>query len=64
MTDKNEKPELKITVQAFSKYNDRNKVAAKQTNKKTQRNRKQQTKRILSNRHRNRLAVDKRKQRG
>ena len=40
MIDENGKPELKITVQAFSKYNDRNKVAAKQTNKKTQRNRK------------------------
>ena len=40
MIDENGKPELKITVQAFRKYNDRNKVAAKQTNKKTQRNRK------------------------
>ena len=37
MIDKNEKPELKITVQAFSKYNNRNRVAAKQTNKQTQR---------------------------
>ena len=37
MIDKNEKPELKITVRAFSKYNNRNRVAAKQTNKQTQR---------------------------
>ena len=34
---------LKITVNAFSKYNDRNRVAAKQTDKQTQRHRKQQT---------------------
>ena len=38
--DENEKPNLKITVKAFSKYNDRNRVAAKQTNKQTQRHRK------------------------
>ena len=43
MIDENEKPKLKITVQAFSKYNDRNRVAAKKTNKQTQRHRKQQT---------------------
>ena len=37
MTDENEdyvtKSKLKITVKAFRKYNDRNRVAAKQTNK-------------------------------
>ena len=37
MIDENEKPKLKITVQAFRKYNYRNRVAAKQTNKQTQR---------------------------
>ena len=41
MIDENEdyvtKPKLKITVKAFSKYNDRNRVAVKQTNKQTQR---------------------------
>ena len=36
MIDENEKPKLKITVQAFSKYNDRNRVAAKQTDSETQ----------------------------
>ena len=40
MINGNEKPKLKIAVQACSKYNDRNKVAAKQTNKQTQRHRK------------------------
>ena len=43
MIDENEKPKLKIKVQAFSKYNDRNRVAAKKTNKQTQRHRKQRT---------------------
>ena len=37
MIDENEdyvtKPKLKITAKAFKKYNDRNRVAAKQTNK-------------------------------
>ena len=45
MTDENEdyvtKSKLKVTVKAFSKYNDRNRVAAKKTtNKQTQRHRK------------------------
>ena len=40
MIDENEKPKPKITVQAFSKYNDWNRVAAKQTNKQTYRHRK------------------------
>ena len=44
MTDENEdyvtKPNFKITVKAFSKYNGRNRVAVKQTNKQTQRHRK------------------------
>ena len=51
MIDENEKPKLKITVQAFSKYNDRNRVAAKQTNKQTQRHRKQQTYRQKNKKH-------------
>ena len=34
------KPKHKITVEAFRKYNDRNRVAAKQTNKQTQSHRK------------------------
>ena len=44
MIDENEdyvtKPKLTITVKTFSKYTDRKRVAAKQTNKRTQRNRK------------------------
>ena len=40
MIDENGKQKLKITVQAFSKYNDWNRVAVKQTNKQTQRHRK------------------------
>ena len=40
MTDENEKLKLKITVQAFSKYNDKNRVAAKQKNKQIQSHRK------------------------
>ena len=44
MIDENEdyvtKSKLKIKVKAFSKHNDRNRVAAKQTNKQTQRDRK------------------------
>ena len=44
MTDENEdyvtKPNFKITVKAFSKYNGSNRVAVKQTNKQTQRHRK------------------------
>ena len=71
MIDENEdyvtKSKLKITVKAFSKYNDRNRVAVKQTNKQTQRHRKQQTYRQKNkkhtNRHRSRLVVDKRTQR-
>ena len=47
MIDENEdyvtKPNFKITVKAFSKYNGSNRVAVKQTNKQTQRHRKQQT---------------------
>ena len=34
------KAKLKITEKAFSKYNDMNRVAGKQTNKQTQRYRK------------------------
>ena len=55
MIDENEdyvtKPNFKITVKAFSKYNDRNRVAVKQTNKQTQRHRKQQTYRQKNKKH-------------
>ena len=51
MIDENEKSKLKITVQAFSKYNDRNRVGAKQTNKQTQRHRKQQTHKQKNKKH-------------
>ena len=44
MIDENEdyvtKSKLTITVKTLSKYNDRNRVAAKQTNKQSQRHRK------------------------
>ena len=40
MIDENETPKLQITIQACSKYNDRNRVAANQKNKQTQRHRK------------------------
>ena len=39
MIVENEERKLKITVQTFSKYNDRDRVAAKQINKQTQRHR-------------------------
>ena len=46
MIDENEdyvaKSKLTITVKTFTKYNDKNRVAAKQTNKQIQRHRKQQ----------------------
>ena len=46
MIDENEdyvaKSKLTITVKTFTKYNDKNRVAAKQTNKQIQRPRKQQ----------------------
>ena len=51
MIDESEKPKLKITVKAFNKYSDRNRVAAKQTNKQTQRHRKQQTYRQKNKKH-------------
>ena len=57
------KAKLKITEKAFSKYNDRNRVAGKQTNKQTQRYRKQQTHRQKNKKHtyrrKSRLVVDK-----
>ena len=44
MIDENEdyvaKSKLTITVKTFTKYNDKNRVAAKQTNKQIQRHRK------------------------
>ena len=55
MIDENEdyvtKPKLTITVKTFSKYTDRKRVAAKQTNKRTQRNRKQQIYRHKNKKH-------------
>ena len=65
MVDKNEdyvtKSKLKTTVEAFSKKNDRSRVAAKETNKQTQsKHIGRKTKHILTNRHRGRLVVDKR----
>ena len=56
MIDENEKPKLKITVQAFSKDNDRNRLAARQTNNRlrdTESSRYigRKTKTILTNRH-------------
>ena len=71
MIDENEdyltKSKLTITVKTFSKYNDRNRLVVKQTNKQTQRYRKQEKcvqKKKHTNRHRSRLAVDKGTQRG
>ena len=58
MIDENEKPKLKITVQAFSKYNDRNRIAAKQTNTQTQRHRKQQTYSIQAEKQKAYLQID------
>ena len=55
MIDENEKLKLKIAVQPFSKYNDRNRLASKQTNKQTQRHRKQQTYRQKNKKHTERL---------
>ena len=64
------KSKLTITIKTFSKYNDKRRVAAKQTNKQTLRHGDWQTFRqknktsLLTNRHTSRLAMDKRTQRG
>ena len=78
MIDNNEdyvtKSKLTIAVKALAKYNDKSRVAVKQTNKQTQRHRNWQTLRhrsilteqkdILTNRRTSRLIVDIRTQRG
>ena len=64
------KSKLTITVKTFSKYNDKSRVAAKETNKQTLRHgdlqtfRQKNKKNLLRNRHTSRLAMDKRIQRG
>ena len=71
MIDENEdyvtKPKLEITVKAFTKYNDRSRIAAKQINRlRDTENSKhigRKAKNILANRHRSRLAVDESTQR-
>ena len=64
------KSKLTIKVKTFSKYNDKSRVAAKETNKQTLRHgdlqtfRQKNKKNLLRNRHTSRLAMDKRIQRG
>ena len=64
------KSKLTITVKTFSKYNDKSRVAAKETNKQTLRHgdlqtfRQKNKKNLLRNRHTSRPAMDKRIQRG
>ena len=76
MIDKNKdcviKSKLTITVKTFSKYNDRSRLAAKQTNKQTNRlrdieaskNLGRKRKNILTYRYTGRLALDIRTHRG
>ena len=55
MIDENEdcvtESKLIVTVKTFSKYNDRSRLAAKQTNKQTQRHRNWQTFRQKAKKH-------------